>query len=48
MTLADSLMAAGDADAAALGDVPRFVVTNVAEYYFHHEKEYWTITEFQD
>ena len=39
MTLADSLMAAGGSDAAALGSIPRFVVTNVADYYFHHEKE---------
>ena len=46
MTLADSLMAAGGSDAAALGSIPRFVVTNVAEYYFHHEKEYWTLKEF--
>lgn len=37
MTLADSLMAAGGSDAAALGSIPRFVVTNVSG---EHERTY--------
>lgn len=29
-----------------LVSLPRFVVTNVAEYYFHHEKEFWLLKDF--
>jgi hypothetical protein len=33
---------------ADLSPLPKIVVDNVAEYYYHHDKEFWALSDFPD
>src|SRR5437667_10048509 len=46
MRIIDILLAHGTVQRQDLHNRPRFVLDNVAEYYYHHDKEFWRLKDF--
>jgi hypothetical protein len=46
MRLIDALIASNLPSMQEIANIPKFVVDNVAEYYYHHDKEYWRLLDF--